>query len=251
MKKFTLSFLSLIFSQTALAELGFELTYENAIVWESRSVARIPNASGTLLDLNVGRKQPLSYTAPRIYLSYSPAEKHELRVLWAPLSIAGIIQRSTDSVFMGETFAANQNLETFYKFNSYRLSYIYHFSKDESWNFALGLTAKIRDAEIRISQGSQIASKKNVGFVPLLHFQIHRVLNDEWDALFDLDASAAPQGRAFDAALKIERLITYFGAGHRLNLFAGYRTVEGGADVDEVYNFAWFHSMILGVHGIF
>jgi len=22
---------------------------------------------------------------------------------------------------------------------------------------------------------------------------------------------------------------------------AGYRTVEGGADVDEVYNFAWLH----------
>jgi hypothetical protein len=26
---------------------------------------------------------------------------------------------------------------------------------------------------------------------------------------------------------------------------AGYRTVEGGADVDEVYNFAWLHYAVL------
>jgi len=28
---------------------------------------------------------------------------------------------------------------------------------------------------------------------------------------------------------------------------AGYRTVEGGADVDEVYNFAWLHYAVLSV----
>ena len=30
---------------------------------------------------------------------------------------------------------------------------------------------------------------------------------------------------------------------------AGYRTVEGGADTDEVYNFAWFNAFV--VSGIY
>jgi hypothetical protein len=29
------------------------------------------------------------------------------------------------------------------------------------------------------------------------------------------------------------------------SLAAGYRTVEGGADVEEVYNFAWLHYAIM------
>ena len=28
-------------------------------------------------------------------------------------------------------------------------------------------------------------------------------------------------------------------------LAAGYRTVEGGADTDDVYNFAWFHAAVI------
>lgn len=243
--------LTVIFVQSANAELGLELAYENSIVWESRNVARIPNATGTLLDLNQNRKQPLTWNAPRVYLSYFVAENHELRSLWAPLSISGNLNRPESSVFFGETFAPNLDLQTFYKFNSYRLSYIYHFYKSEPWSMALGLTAKIRDAEIRISHDNQVASKKNLGFVPLLHFQANRTLGDNWSLGFDLDASAAPQGRAVDAALKLERLVTFFGAGHRLNLYAGYRTVEGGADVESVYNFAWFNAFILGARGIF
>ncbi len=47
---------------------------------------------------------------------------------------------------------------------------------------------------------------------------------------------AAPQGRAFDVALKGR-----YALGSRAELAAGYRTVEGGADNDEVYTFAWLH----------
>ena len=31
------------------------------------------------------------------------------------------------------------------------------------------------------------------------------------------------------------------------SIAAGYRTVEGGADVEEVYNFAWFHYATVSV----
>lgn len=251
MKNLAILVLAVIFVQSANAELGLELTYENSIFWESRNVARIPNATGTLLDLNQNRKQPFTWNAPRIYASAYIAKNHEMRALWAPLSISGTLNRPESSIFFGETFAPNQDLQTFYKFNSYRLSYIYHFYRSEPWSMAVGLTAKIRDAEIRISHDNQIASKKNVGFVPLLHFQANRTLGENWILGFDLDASAAPQGRAIDAALKLERLFTFFGAGHPFSLYTGYRTVEGGADVESVYNFAWFNSLIFGARGMF
>jgi hypothetical protein len=51
----------------------------------------------------------------------------------------------------------------------------------------------------------------------------------------------APQGRAEDV---------FVGARYRasdgLALSAGYRLIEGGADVDEVYTFAAFHHLALG-----
>ncbi len=42
-----------------------------------------------------------------------------------------------------------------------------------------------------------------------------------------------------DLALKLG-----YDLNDRWRLTGGYRMVEGGADVDEVYNFAWFHSAI-------
>lgn len=62
-----------------------------------------------------------------------------------------------------------------------------------------------------------------------------------------MDGLAAPQGRAFDIALLFERKI----AQTNLTAFGGYRTVEGGADNDEVYNFAWLHFLTLGLRGEF
>ena len=50
------------------------------------------------------------------------------------------------------------------------------------------------------------------------------------------DALAAPQGRAEDIAAFL-----VYRATDRLDLKAGYRLLEGGADVDEVYNFALLH----------
>jgi hypothetical protein len=39
----------------------------------------------------------------------------------------------------------------------------------------------------------------------------------------------------------------YYDLNDRWSLSTGYRTVEGGADVDDVYNFAWFHYAVAAV----
>ena len=63
-----------------------------------------------------------------------------------------------------------------------------------------------------------------------------------WRFVADLDGAAAPQGRAFDLALKVHRDIS-----ERWSVGVGYRTLEGGADNDTVYTFAWIHQALVSL----
>lgn len=57
-----------------------------------------------------------------------------------------------------------------------------------------------------------------------------------------MDGLAGGPGRAVDATLKLGRDLD-----ERWAVRVGYRTVEGGADVDEVYTFAWLHYAAMSV----
>jgi hypothetical protein len=58
----------------------------------------------------------------------------------------------------------------------------------------------------------------------------------------DADALVAPQGRAEDVLLALT-----WTASEDVELRAGYRTLEGGADNAEVYSFAWLHYAVVGL----
>ena len=62
------------------------------------------------------------------------------------------------------------------------------------------------------------------------------------DFKLDADGLAGGPGRAVDAALEVG-----YDLPERWTVQAGYRTVEGGADVDEVYTFAWLHYAVLSL----
>ena len=107
--------------------------------------------------------------------------------------------------------------------------------------FAAGVTGKIRDAEISL-YGPQAASKTNTGFVPLINLHAEwRPGGGAFGVLLDADALVAPQGRAEDVTLALT-----WDADEKITLRAGYRMLEGGADNDEVYNFAWIHYAVVG-----
>jgi hypothetical protein len=251
-KKFLLIFLTLscCFFNSAYAHSSLSISPELSSVWQSRNEFRIPGDGGTLVD--VARENSGPSLGFRVYLSYAWGEsKHEIRGLYAPLSITATTRFAEAVRFLDNTFSAGAETEAFYKFNSYRLGYTYFLDPMGRWTLGLGFTCKIRDAEIRLTQGETVASKKNIGFVPLLRFQALGSLGENSRVRFDIDGLAAPQGRAFDATIRFESNLAYFGAGHSLWGFLGYRTVEGGADNDEVYNFAWFHSVSLGVYAEF
>lgn len=214
---------------------------ETGPAWQSLNDQRIPGNTGTKFSLSDVNQGPfLSY---RFYLGHRWQNRHELRALYAPLAIESTGSFSEPVQFMGSTFASSSSTITYYKFNSYRLTYAYHLDQRGEWNLAIGFTGKIRDAEVRLTQGALSQSKVNVGFVPLLHFRAAKPLAEQWSFRFDFDGLAAPQGRAIDAGFFIERELPSFGA----KAFAGYRMIEGGVDNDEVYNFAWIHIATLGM----
>jgi len=104
------------------------------------------------------------------------------------------------------------------------------------------VTGKIRDAAITVSWSGTTAEKTNIGFVPLLHFSLRWLPEGAAGLLVEADALAAPQGRAEDALVAL-----LYRLGQRRFIYAGYRILEGGADNDEVYNFALVHYAAVGV----
>jgi len=218
----------------------FEAEIEVGPVWQSLNDVQIPNTDeGTrfsLVDL-VGKGPWLS---ARLYFTYNINPKHGLRLLLAPLSYTeeGVFQSSVD--FAGETFDPDVPTEATYKFNSWRLTYRYRFYRNDHWTLHVGFTAKVRDAKIELAQEGKSASKTDLGFVPLLHFAADYLFASRWHLALDLDALAGGPGRAEDLSLKLG-----YDPNDRWRISAGYRTVEGGADVEEVYNFAWLHYAVV------
>ncbi|MCG9895484.1 MAG: hypothetical protein MH204_08420, partial [Fimbriimonadaceae bacterium] len=97
------------------------------------------------------------------------------------------------------------------------------------------------DAEIALRQGGTFGQTRNTGLVPLLHIFGEEDLPGPWALSFDLDAAAAPQGRAIDAAARI-----HYTVQPGSDLFLSLRILDGGADNDEVYSFATVTSVALG-----
>ena len=208
--------------------------------WQSSNKVQIPNdsqATRFALD-DIAGSGP--FPAIRFEAIWSMNEKHALRVLLAPLSYRETGNINEEIRFAGATFNTDQAVQAEYRFNSWRLGYQYHLVARENWDFWLGGTLKVRDAEIRLTQGAVSSSDDNIGLVPLLHLAGEYRLGDRWSLVADLDGLAGGPGRAIDLGLGLD-----YRMSEQWRLGVEYRTLEGGADTDDVYNFAWFNSLLL------
>lgn len=214
----------------------FALELEAGPVWQTRNDVQVPNdETGTRFSLrDVTGSGP--WPAARVYLTWRVGGRHALRGMAAPLSISetGRLPRPVD--FAGASYGPELPARATYTFDSYRLSYIYRLHRGQSWTWDLGVTAKIRDAVVELEQAGTSSRKTDVGFVPLLHVAADWRFAPRWHAQLDADALAGGPGRAEDVSLEAG-----YDLGEDWTVSAGYRTLEGGADVDEVFAFAWLH----------
>ena len=242
---FFVVFLAIALSAETDGSRRWTAELEGGAVFSGYNEARIPNAGGTLLSLS----EDLDIAAKAYYrlrLSYALARRHELSLLYAPLTLNASGRLPADVSFTGVLFPRDTAVEGIYTFNSYRLTYRYRLVDKPRLRLDIGVTAKIRDAEIALKATPLSASKTNVGFVPLLHARLEWKWSRQLGLLCEVDAAAAKQGRAEDVLLALNWRLS-----PRLQMRFGYRFVEGGADVDEVYNFAWIHYLAAGLAFVF
>jgi hypothetical protein len=213
--------------------IGIEV--ESGPLWVTRNDVRIPPQTGTgfsMLDLTGRGPDPFI----RVTGTFQPAERHGLRVLIAPVQTSGTGTFDVPVLFVDQKFDAGVPTEGTFKFNTYRLTYRYTLREGAKWRVQIGAALLTRDARIELRQAGKVAKDTDLGFVPLAYFSATRMLSDRASFVFDLEGLGSPQGRALDGVAKVDFTLT-----DRWTLGAGYRTVEGGADVESVYTFAWLH----------
>jgi hypothetical protein len=225
----------------AVFGMDFELDVESGAALVSYSDIRIPKSTGTLISFAEElQTDPAWFVRGR--LTYFFSARHSLSLLVAPLKLHARGNVGRDVVFEGVTFPANTDLRTVYMFNSYRLSYEYYWTAGERLKFGLGATAKIRDAAISIRSDSDFSEKTNIGFVPIVRFSCWWNFAGPYALLLEGDALASPYGRAEDVSLTINGKIS-----RALSMKLGYRVLEGGSDVEEVYSFTWINYILGGI----
>lgn len=226
--------------QAAGARAQYYFDAETGSVWAGHNTAKIPLDGGTRFSLTDDLK---SDAAPYLRLRAGRKfAKSDISFLAAPLTLRSSGSFGRAVTFNGTVFAAGLPTEAVYRFNSYRLKYLYEFYRREGLVMRWGGALKLRHAGVTLTNSVVSSESKNTGFVPLAAFSGEYAFKPGYTLLLDAEALGAPQGRAEDVMLAVTR---EFGPGLRLR--AGYRFLEGGSGAGEVYTFAWLHYLLAGL----
>ncbi len=229
----------------ATSYAGWSVDIESGLAFSGYNDVRIPGNIGTDISLSEDLEAESSEFV-RLRVAVQLGDRHQLSFLIAPLRFesSGTVDRDVD--FNGVRFAGGVPLNSLYRFDSYRVTYQYTWYNSERIRAGIGFTGKVRDASIRINNGSMSSEKANTGFVPLVNFAFDWRFGSGLGLVLEGDALAAPQGRAEDVLLAV-----YANPSNQLRLRLGYRVLEGGADNDEVYTFALVHYVSAGISWTF
>lgn len=240
MKAFTFALL-LSSAVVAPSYAEFSFDFESGAVWTDKTDIRIPNEGGTFFSLadDLNADDPRAFFRGRVTWHITP--KHDLSVLVAPLEMdySGSFDRPV--FFNGSDFLANTPTTALFRFDSYRLTYRYNFVRTDKVTFGMGVTAKIRDAEVALTQNGRTTADSNTGFVPLINYQFAWRFARNFSLYSEGDALGASQGYAVDVAAALQWHLT-----DNFALRLGYRILDGGADSDSVYTFNRFHYTTIG-----
>ena len=228
----------------AQAEVNLRLTVGASS--QSKNVIQNPNTdTGTRFSLSdaIGEDPTI---ASRLEVNWDFKERHNLRIILAPLLITETVTFENSIQFAGESFNANQPLEAAYKFNSWRVGYHYTAIDNKRNTLQIGGTLKLRDAKIRLTQDNITSLDGGLGLVPLLYLAGKYRLNDKWTIGADVDGLVVSRGRAIDLGLTIDFAIT-----DRWRIGADWRVLDGGVDSENAYNFVQFNTTAISVSAIF
>lgn len=239
MKKILLVAIAYLITVQAYAQISIDV--ESGLIFPGYNNVRIPNQTGTTFNFTDDFTAQGPVIPFRLRVGFTFNERNHIFGLFAPLGINYEGAAPYDIAFQNSTFTSGEALEGFYKFNSYRLTYRRDIVANDRWIVGIGFTAKIRDATVRLTSENGISDRKDdIGFVPLLHvFTAYKL--PRWTLFLEGDGLAGGPGRAFDFFLGGKVPLQ-----EKFELKAGYRILEGGADIDEVYNFTLINFASVG-----
>lgn len=233
--------LSLVLSGGAASADAF-VDLEGAVAFTGYNDVRIPSTGGTDFSLadDVDSKPVPAF---RARVGYTFADKHTVFATVAPLTIRGSGTLDRDITFRGTTFAAGTEVDSVYRFDSYRLTYRYTFVDRYFMTVAGGVTGKIRSAEIALMSQAGYERRSDLGFVPLVNVMVHWKPHEKFGVVLDMDALVSPYGRAEDVLLALQ-----YEYSPNASLRLGYRILEGGSEGGgSVYTFALINYATLGI----
>jgi len=239
-----LFFLAALLAAPAVA--GWSVDLEAGPAFCQYNDVQIPTDSGTRFSL-VDDLAPSVALGLRARVSRTFGNRHWVSLLAAPLRLTSRGSFDRPVLFYGTTFGAGEEVAALYRFDSYRLTWRYALVRAPRFRLELGLTAKVRSAEIALEsagegQSVKRAARVDLGFVPLIGFRAEWRPARRLALVLDGDALGAPQGRAEDVLAALQ-----FGVGDRVDARVGYRLLEGGGSGGGVYSFAMFHYAVAGL----
>ncbi len=230
----------LFLSPFSTLRADWEIDLETGAAISGYNDVRIPGDTGTKISLSRELDaDPSAFFRARV--SYTFSKRHAVSAFAAPLTLKASGKVNKAVTFHNETFPPNTPLDATYRFDSYRLTYRYELVQKDRFSFWLGFTGKIRDAAISLESATVKSEYTNTGFVPLINFKLDFTPWERFGFLVEGDALAAPQGRAEDVLFAFK-----YKPVPKIELKAGYRFLEGGADNDKVYTFAFIHYIVAG-----
>ncbi|QEN03426.1 hypothetical protein EW093_01475 [Thiospirochaeta perfilievii] len=203
---------------------------------------KIPAEGGTAFSLAAETPSgPVFVT--RLRIGYTFKQHHTLSILAAPLTVEGNGTIDNNVIFQDKTFLSGSNLTSRYRFDSYRITYRWDFIKKDDLLAGIGITAKLRSADIALMDDTGYAHREDLGVVPLINFRTEWFFYDNFGILLDGDALVTPFGRAEDINLAV-----MYSSNNNVKYRIGYRLLEGGSDGGgNVYTFSMFHYITAGV----
>lgn len=225
------------------AQSNWELRVMPQLAFGGKNTVQRPNNNeGTRIYLNkeFDRKSDVTFS-PRIELEYTYKKNHFIATAsWLEDRFEGISPK--EILYDNYVFGKGVNLDTKYKFNTYRIGYRYGLVETNHFSFQLGATLLIRDAAITLSDPGQKAKYTNVGVAPLLSYYLGWQPGSHFTLFSSGDGFAVKAGRAFDIFAGIKYRFNSF-----LSAYGGYRLLEGGSDGKKVYTMANFNFVSLGI----
>ncbi len=241
MNKLLLLLAALLLSLSLQAMPDITINVETGLAVPGYNDVRIPNNDSQTM-FSLMEDPGLSPTLhTRLNLHWKVHPRHQLSLLATPLTLKGKDRISKDIVYQDRHFWKNDEVEATYRFDSYRLQYRYVLPQEWFFIRSFGASLKLRDAEIALKSSSNYASKTNTGFVPLLGLEAGYRINPQLDLVLEAEGLASPYGRAEDVFVG-----AVYDLKPKLGIKAGYRFLEGGSDIDEVYTFAAVHYLAAG-----